>query len=60
MTTPLKPAPVVPAHPASGGTAPNSKQRISGMLSKAGGVTYAEFVAAGWTDAELRAAGFMR
>ena len=50
----------IPAHPASGGTAPNSKQRLPQMLSKAGEVPYATFVAAGWTDAELRAAGFIR
>lgn len=53
-------APSVSPHRPAGGTAPHSRTRDPRMRARAGDVSYAEFIAAGWTDAELRAADLMK
>jgi hypothetical protein len=50
---------VDPSRPA-GGTVPHSQFQDIRMTSKAQGISIKDFLAAGWTEVELRAAGFIR
>jgi hypothetical protein len=61
LPTSHKVAPSVDPHnQPHGGTAPHSKVQDPRMTAKAQGVSIVDFLAAGWTEAELRAADFLK